>query len=89
MFLIIFNFLLAIIFLKVFPGGSVIKNPPAMQVTWVQFLEWEYPLEKEITPHSCILPGKSHGQRSLMGYGPRSCKIRHNLGTKPSPPQSS
>ena len=25
-------------------------------------------LEKEMAPHSSILPGKSHGQRSLAGY---------------------
>ena len=28
-----------------FPGGSVIKNPPAMQETQVQSLGWEDPLE--------------------------------------------
>ena len=29
-----------------FPGGSVVKNPPAMQETWVQSLGWEDPLEE-------------------------------------------
>ena len=29
-----------------FPGDPVVKNPPAMQETWVQFLGWEDPLEK-------------------------------------------
>ena len=24
--------------------------------------------------HSSILPGESHGQRSLAGYGPQGCK---------------
>ena len=38
-----------------FPGGSVVKNPPAMQETWVQSLGWEDPLEKEMTTHSSIL----------------------------------
>ena len=29
------------------------------------------------------MPGKSHGQRSLVGYSPRGCKrVRHNLATK-------
>ena len=29
------------------------------------------------------LPGKSHGQRSLVGYGPRGCKrVGHTLVTK-------
>ena len=38
-----------------FPGGSnSIKNLPAMQETWVQFLGWEDPLEKGIATHSSI-----------------------------------
>ena len=38
-----------------FPGGSVVKNPPAKQETWVQSLGQEDPLEKEMTTHSSIL----------------------------------
>ena len=30
-----------------FPGSQLVKNPPAMQETLVQFLDWEDPLEKE------------------------------------------
>ena len=30
----------------------------------------EIPLQKEMATHSSILPGKSHGQRSLEGYSP-------------------
>ena len=41
---------------------------PAMQETWVRSLGWEDPLEKEMATCSSILPGKSHGQRSLVGY---------------------
>ena len=41
-----------------------------MQETQVRSLGWEDPLEKEMATHSSILPGKSHGQRSLAGYGP-------------------
>ena len=37
-----------------FPGGSVVKNPPAKQETWVQSLGWEDPLEKEMATHSSI-----------------------------------
>ena len=29
-----------------FPGGSVVKNPPTMQETWVRSLGQEDPLEK-------------------------------------------
>ena len=66
-----------LIHLKDFPGGSVVKNLPAMQEmqeTWVQSLGWEDPLEEEMAAHSSILAGKSHGQRSLVGYSPWSCK---------------
>ena len=38
-----------------FPGGSVVKNPPAMQKTCVQSLGLEDPLEKEMATHSSIL----------------------------------
>ena len=51
-----------------FPGGSVVKNLPAMQETLVQSLGGEEPLEKEMATHSVFLSGKSHGQRSLAGY---------------------
>ena len=51
-------------------GGSVVKNPPGKQETWVQSLGWEYPLEKEMEPTLVFLPGKSHRQRSLVGYRP-------------------
>ena len=36
----------------------------------VQSLGWENPLEKEMAIHWKILPGKSHGQRSLVDYSP-------------------
>ena len=41
-----------------FPGGSVVKNPPAMQEMWVQSLGWEDPLEKGMAAHSSILAWK-------------------------------
>ena len=33
----------------------VVKNLPALQETWVQFLGWEDLLEKEMETHSSIL----------------------------------
>ena len=33
----------------------MVKNPPAMQKTWVQSLGWEDPLEKSMATHSSIL----------------------------------
>ena len=38
-----------------FPGGSVVKNLPAMQETWVLSLGREGLLEKEIATRSSIL----------------------------------
>ena len=35
--------------------AQVIKDPPAMQETWVQSLGWEDPLEKGMATHSGIL----------------------------------
>ena len=35
--------------------AQTVKNLPAMQETWVQSLDWEDPLEKDIATHSSIL----------------------------------
>ena len=36
-------------------GAQLLKNPPAMQETWVQSLGWEDPLEKRKAFHSSVL----------------------------------
>ena len=41
-----------------------------MEETWVRSLGREDPLEKEMATTLIGLPGESHGQRSLTGYGP-------------------
>ena len=41
-----------------FPGGSVVKNLPAKQETWVQSLSQEDHLEKEMATQSRILAWK-------------------------------
>ena len=35
--------------------AHTVKNPPAMQETWVRSLVWEDPPEEEMTTHSSIL----------------------------------
>ena len=44
-----------------FPGGSVLKNPSAMQERQVQSLGWEYPLDKAMATdpsiHAWEIPG--------------------------------
>ena len=40
-----------------FPSGSVVKNPPTMQETWVRSLDWEDPPgEGNVSPlqYSCL-----------------------------------
>ena len=58
--------------------AQLVKNPPAMQETWVQSLGWEDPLEEAMQPTPVFLPGESHGQRSLVGHSPWGHK---ELGT--------
>ena len=45
-------------------------GPPAMQETWVGKIPWR----REWQSIPGLLPGKSHGQRSLVGYSPGGCK---------------
>ena len=54
--------------------AQTVKRLPTMRETWVQSLNREDLLEKGMATHSSILPGKSHGQRSLVGYSPWSRK---------------
>ena len=41
-----------------FPGGSAVKNPPAMQEMRFRSLSWEDPLEEGTATHSSILAWK-------------------------------
>ena len=41
--------------------AQLVKNPPAMQETWVQSLGWEDPLEKGNTTHSSMLAWRIQG----------------------------
>ena len=51
-----------------------VKHLPAMRETWVQSLGREDPLAKKWQPTPLLLPGESHGWRSLVGYSPWGCK---------------
>ena len=57
-----------------FPGGSVVKNLPAMQETefdpWVGKIFWR----KTWQPTPEFLCGESHGQRNLVVYSPWGSK---------------
>ena len=49
----------------------MVKNPPAMQKTWVRYLGWEDSLEEGMATHSSILARRIPMDRgALSGYGP-------------------
>ena len=52
----------------------MVKNLPAMQEsrfnTWIRKIPWR----REWLPSPAFSPGKSHGQRRLVGYSPWGCK---------------
>ena len=53
-----------------FPGRSVVKNLPAKQETRVQSLGQKIPQSRKWQPTLVFMPGKSCGQRNLVGYSP-------------------
>ena len=65
------------------PGGSALKNLPAVQETqetWVQPVDWEYPLKESMATHSSILAWRipwteEPGRLQSMGLQ----KVRHYL----------
>ena len=70
-----------------FPAGAAVKNPPANtgDARDMGSIPGSGPPlpevvdEKEKATHSTILlPGKLHGQRSLVGYSPWCCRVGHN-----------
>ena len=50
--------------------AQIVKHLPAMQETWVRSLGCEDPWRRKWHPTPVPLPGKSHGQRSSIGYSP-------------------
>ena len=68
---------------KGFPDGAVVKSPPANAGDAVSIPGSGRFLEKGMTTHSIFLPGKSDGQRGLVGYSPLGHKrVRQDLVTK-------
>jgi len=48
--------------------AQTIKRLSTMRDTWVWALRWEDPWRRKWQSTPVLLPGKSHGQRSLEGY---------------------
>ena len=66
-----------------FPGGSVVKNSPAVQETQARSLGCEYPLEQEMATHFSILARKipwAEEPRGLQSMG--SQRVEHDLVTE-------
>ena len=60
---------------KGFPGSTG-SEESACQFRRCRFDPWigKIPLRRKWQPTPVFLPGKSHGQRSLVGYSPWGCK---------------
>ena len=48
--------------------AQLVKNPPAMQETWVRSLGWEDPLEKGKWVTPVFWPAEFHGLYSPLGH---------------------
>ena len=61
----------------------MIKNLPAVRETWFKTWVGKIPWRREWLPTPVFLPGKSHAQRSLVGYSAWGHeKVRQDLVTK-------
>ena len=61
----------------------MVKNLPGMRETWVWTLVRKIPWRRKWQTTPVFLPGKSHGQRNLVGYSLGSQRVRHDWATKP------
>ena len=67
------------VYIRGFPGVSVVENPLAMQETWVQFLGQEDPLEEEMATQSSILAWEISWTKEPGGLlSMRSQRVGHN-----------
>ena len=48
--------------------AQLVKNPPAMQDTWVRSLGWEDPLEKGKATHISVLAWRIPWAEESMGH---------------------
>ena len=62
-----------------FPGAHMVKNPPAVQETWVLSLGQEDPLEEGMATHSSILAWKIPWMEEPSGLqSMRSQRVGHD-----------
>ena len=65
-----FNNIKNLLYLLTSLVAQMVKRLPTMWETGVRSLGLEDPLEKEMATTPVLLPGKSHGWRSMVGYSP-------------------
>ena len=63
-------FLPSMIVTECFIISQLISQASLVDQRQVGSLAWRDPLEKKLQPTPVFLLGKSHGQRSLVGYSP-------------------
>ena len=67
------------------PLAQMIKNPPAVQETWVPSLGWEDPLEEGMVTHSSIIAWRLPGTEEPGGLqSTGSPRVRHDRATNTS-----
>ena len=54
--------------------AQMVKRPPTTRETCIQSLGQKIPWRKKWQPTPVLLPGKSHGPRTLVGYSPWGSK---------------
>ena len=73
--------------MKGFPGGSAVKNPPAMQETWIRSLGQEDSLEKGMATHSSSFAWETPWtEEPVWATVHGVSRVRHDLVTTPPPP---
>ena len=56
---------------------------PYIYIYYLSILFWSlFHYRRKWQPTPVLLSGKSHGQRTLVGYSPRGCRVRHNWATE-------
>ena len=80
-----FSFALYMLFFWGLPGGSAVKNSPAIQEKWVCSLGREDPLEKDMATHSSIFAWKNPIDRGAwwaMVHGVAESDMTERLSTQ-------
>ena len=72
-----------------FPGGSLVKNLPSVQETWIRSLDQEDPLESETAPDSSIPAWRipcTEEPGGLQSTVHRVARVGQDSVAKPPPP---